>query len=115
MRDQKLSRRSFFQMALGAIAIAPAIIGMNTANAQACSNTPPKGKKVAKPGVGMGKSLDYVEVAGESKNAKFAKGQDCNNCKFYQDKKADSGYAPCTMMGMSFVAGCGWCKSYAKK
>lgn len=112
---KKLNRRSFFQMALGSLAVAPILLNIKNAQGASCTNTPPAGKKVAQVGVGMAKGLDYVDNASNSKNAKFKAGQDCTNCKFYQTAKAEKGYAPCTMMGMSFVAGCGWCKSYLKK
>lgn len=109
-----LSRRSFFQMFLGVVAVAPVVFKMGEANAAACGAAP-AGKKVAQVGTGMAKGLDYVAVATDSKHAKYKAGQDCGNCKFYQAAKAEKDYAPCTMMGMSFVASCGWCKSYLKK
>ncbi len=112
---ENLSRRSFFQMFLGVVAVAPIIMKSTKLEAATSCGAAPAGKKAAVVGVGMAKSLDYVEDATQSKNAKYVKGSDCGNCKYYQDKKAAGSWAPCTMMGMSFVASCGWCKSYMKK
>ena len=115
MEDNSLNRRSFFRMALAAAAIVPFALKSVKANAAGCPATPPAGKQVAKAGEGMAKSLEYVEDGKTSTNAKHKPGQTCGNCKYYNDKKADGGYAPCTMMGMKFVTNCGWCKSYLVK
>jgi hypothetical protein len=116
MKVSNVDRRSFFKMALTVIAVVPfAIKGIASASAAGCPTTAPAGKQVAQVGVGMAKSLEYVEVASASKNAKYKAGANCMNCKFYNDKKAEGGYAPCTMMGMKYVTNCGWCKSYQAK
>lgn len=116
MEDNKdFNRRSFFKMALTAMSVVPfALRGLN-AQAAGCPTTPPAGKQVAKEGEGMAKSLDYIEDGKASKNPKHKPGQNCLNCKYYNDKKAENGYAPCTMMGMRYVTNCGWCKSYLTK
>lgn len=114
--SKKHTRRSFFQMALATIAIVPLALKSGDAFATgACPAKPPAGKALGSPTEGMGKSLEYVLDAKTSKNAKYKAGSDCGNCKFYNAAKADSGHAPCTMMGMKYVTQCGWCKSYAKK
>lgn len=118
MEQKDLNRRSFFRMALAAVAIVPfAVKSIGNANAAdaGCPTTPPAGKQVAAEGVGMAKSLEYVADGKTSKNAKHKPGQNCGNCKYYNDKKAEGGYAPCTMMGMKYVTNCGWCKSYLVK
>ena len=117
MKEKNLNRRSFFTMALSVVTIVPLALRSLKAEAApaACPTKAPAGKSVAEPGVGMGKSLEYVVDAGTSKNAKYKAGQNCLNCKYYNDKKADGGYAPCTMMGMKYVTSCGWCKSYLVK
>ncbi len=115
MDSKNFNRRSFFKLALGAAALSPLLMSAQTAQAAGCPTTPPAGKKIGKPGEGMGKSLEYVEDAKTSKNAKYKAGSNCGNCKYYNDKKAEGGYAPCTMMGMAYVTNCGWCKSYLKK
>ncbi len=115
MTEKNLDRRSFFKFAVAGAVAAPFILRVTQAAAAGCPATAPAGKQVAAEGVGMGKSLEYVTVAETSKNAKYVKGNNCGNCKYYNDKKAEGGYAPCTMMGMKYVTNCGWCKSYLKK
>ena len=113
---EKLSRRSFFQMALASATILPfALKAAQSVAADSCPKSPPAGKAVASATEGMGKGLEYVTEASQSKNPKHKAGDSCNNCKFYNQAKAEGGYAPCTMMGMKYVTNCGWCKSYAKK
>ena len=111
-----LSRRSFFQYTLTAAIATPMLMSSAELFAQAkCPATPPAGKMVAKVGEGMAKSLHYVEDAKTSKHAKYKAGSDCANCKFYNKAKLEGGYAPCTMMGMRYVSGCGWCTTYSLK
>lgn len=113
---EKLTRRSFFQMAIASAVVVPfALKGVNAVAAESCPKVGPAGKQLGVPTEGMGKSLEYVLDAKTSKNAKYKAGDNCGNCKFYNQAKADGGYAPCTMMGMKYVTNCGWCKSYAKK
>ena len=117
MSEKNLDRRSFFQMALTAVAIVPVAIKSigNSQAAEACPTAPLAGKQMAVEGTGMAKSLEYVADGKSSKNAKHKPGQNCLNCKYYNEKKAEGGYAPCTMMGMKYVSNCGWCKSYLVK
>ena len=110
-----MNRRSFFSLALAALAVVPFALKNSKAQAAGCPTTAPAGKQVAQVGVGMAKGLDYVADAKTSKNAKYKAGQNCLNCKYYNDKKAEGGYAPCTMLGMKYVTSCGWCKSYLAK
>ena len=114
MSDAKqVSRRSFFHFSLAGIIAIPLLLKSENSFAQAkCPTVPPKGKSVAIPNQGMAKTLQYVENATSSKNAKYKSGADCGNCKFYNNKKEDNAFAPCTMMGMKYVAKCGWCISY---
>lgn len=111
---KELTRRTFFQ-ALFASAVALPLAIKSISSAEACPVAPPAGKSLGSPTEGMGKSLEYVLDAKTSKNSKYKKGDNCGNCKFYNQAKAESGHAPCTMMGMKYVTNCGWCKSYAKK
>jgi hypothetical protein len=119
MKEKDLDRRSFFSMALAAATIVPFALKSVKANAAApaaaCPTKAPAGKQVAKAGEGMAKSLEYIEDGKASTNAKHKPGQNCLNCKYYNDKKAEGGYAPCTMMGMKYVTSCGWCKTYLAK
>lgn len=62
-------------------------------------------------------ALGYKEDASKVDKAKFAKyapGQDCGNCSFYQGKASDP-YAPCPMFAGKQVAAKGWCSAYNKK
>lgn len=114
--SKNLTRRSFFQMAVATLAIVPlALKSGSLLAADACPAKAPAGKALGSPTEGMGKGLEYVLDAKTSKNAKYKAGANCGNCKFYNTAKADSGHAPCTMMGMKYVTHCGWCKSYAVK
>lgn len=113
--EKNLDRRSFFKMALAGAVVTPILFRAGKSVAAGCPTTPPAGKQVAKAGEGMAKSLEYVEDSNASKNAKHKAGQNCGNCKYYNDKKGEGGYAPCTMMGMKYVTNCGWCKSYLAK
>jgi hypothetical protein len=115
MKDADLNRRSFFRMALAAVAVVPFALKSIKSEAAACPTTPPAGKQVAKVGEGMAKSLDYTDNGATSKNPKHKPGQACGACKYFNDKKGEGGYAPCTMMGMRYVTNCGWCKSFLAK
>jgi hypothetical protein len=62
-------------------------------------------------------ALGYKEDASKvdkAKWAKYAAGQDCGNCSFYQGKAGDA-WAPCPMFGGKQVSGKGWCSAYNKK
>jgi hypothetical protein len=62
-------------------------------------------------------ALGYKEDASKvdkAKYAKYAAGQDCGNCQFFQGKPADA-YAPCPMFSNKQVASKGWCSAYVKK
>ena len=114
--EKKLTRRSFFGMAAGLVALVPAVMSITkSVAADACPSQGPKGKALGSPTEGMGKSLEYVLDAKTSKNPKHTPGSQCGSCKFFNAGKAEGGYAPCTMMGMKYVSNCGWCKSYALK
>jgi hypothetical protein len=65
----------------------------------------------------MAQSLGYKADASKVDKAKFAKyaaGQDCGNCQFYQGKATDA-FAPCPMFASKQVASKGWCNAYVKK
>jgi hypothetical protein len=61
----------------------------------------------------LGYKSDATKVD-KAKYAKFAAGQICGNCTFYQGKTGDA-FAPCPMFGGKQVAGKGWCSAYGKK
>ncbi|OLL33626.1 High potential iron-sulfur protein [Burkholderia sp. SRS-W-2-2016] len=62
-------------------------------------------------------ALGYREDASKVDKAKFAKfaaGQDCGNCSFFQGKAGDA-YGGCPMFAGKQVAAKGWCSAYNKK
>jgi High potential iron-sulfur protein len=62
-------------------------------------------------------ALGYKEDAtkvDKAKWAKYAAGQDCGNCSFYQGKAGDA-WAPCPMFAGKQVSAKGWCSAYNKK
>jgi hypothetical protein len=61
----------------------------------------------------LGYKSDATKVD-KAKYAKYAAGQICGNCTFYQGKTGDA-FAPCPMFGGKQVAGKGWCSAYSKK
>lgn len=115
-KNKSVTRRSFFQFAFVGFVGLPILLNPSKAlSADKCAAVPPKGKMVAKAGEGMAKTLQYVEDAKTSKNAKYKAGAHCGNCKFYNVAKEEGFYAPCTMLGMKYVTTCGWCISYIVK
>ena len=50
----------------------------------------------------------------KAKQPKYAAGQSCSNCQFYQGKASDA-FAPCPMLAGKQVASKGWCNVYVKK
>lgn len=110
--SDSINRRGFFgKAALGVlgVVVAPKIL------AEECSaGDAPKGKRVIKEGDATAKRIEYYAdaQAAKGKNKKYEEGANCANCRFYQTKRAEGGWAPCTMAANQFVASCGWCKLY---
>jgi hypothetical protein len=61
----------------------------------------------------LGYKADASKVD-KAKYTKYAAGQDCGNCQFYQGKPTDA-FAPCPMFSSKLVASKGWCSAYVKK
>jgi len=59
-------------------------------------------------------SLGEVALASAPEFTRYAAGQDCGNCSFYQGKASDE-FAPCPMFANKLVASKGWCNAYNKK
>jgi len=57
---------------------------------------------------------DDAKTVDKKKFPKYAEGQACANCQFYQGKPADK-MAPCTIFAGKQVAGPGWCSAWVKK
>ncbi|MEX3669507.1 high-potential iron-sulfur protein [Paraburkholderia phenoliruptrix] len=101
----KASRRTFLISSIG-VASSLALSRQAFADAPKVAETDPTAQ-----------ALGYKEDASKVDKAKFAKyapGQDCGNCSFYQGKAGDA-YAPCPMFAGKQVAAKGWCSAYNKK
>jgi hypothetical protein len=61
----------------------------------------------------LGYKADASKVD-KAKFAKFAAGQQCSNCSFFQGKAGDA-YGGCPMFAGKQVAATGWCSAYNKK
>ncbi|WP_322047780.1 high-potential iron-sulfur protein [Paraburkholderia sp. J67] len=61
----------------------------------------------------LGYRADATHVD-KAKFARYAPGQDCGNCTFYQGKPSDAA-ALCPLFGGKRVATAGWCNGYSKK
>ncbi|MEY4496079.1 MAG: hypothetical protein RL744_1143 [Pseudomonadota bacterium] len=62
-------------------------------------------------------ALGYKAVAtsvDKAKYAKYAAGQECDNCALYQ-AKGSATQGGCSLFGTKQVAAKGWCSAYAKK
>ncbi|NLP61199.1 high-potential iron-sulfur protein [Paraburkholderia sacchari] len=101
----KSSRRSFLITSVG-VAATVALSRQAFADAPKVSESEPTAQA-------LGYKADATKVD-KAKFAKYAAGQDCSNCTFYQGKPTDA-YAPCPMFPGKQVAGKGWCSAYNKK
>ncbi|MBV8259971.1 MAG: high-potential iron-sulfur protein [Paraburkholderia sp.] len=99
------SRRSFLITSIG-VASTLALSRQAFADAPKAAESDPTSQA-------LGYKLDAAKVD-KAKFAKYAAGQDCSNCSFYQGKPGDA-FAPCPMFGGKQVAGKGWCSAYNKK
>jgi hypothetical protein len=101
----KPSRRTFLITSLGA-ASALALSRPALAEAPKLTESDPTAQA-------LGYKEDATKVD-KAKYAKYAAGQTCANCQFYQGKATDA-WAPCPMFGGKQVKGSGWCSAYNKK
>lgn len=101
----KSSRRSFLITSIG-VASTLALSRQAFADAPKAAESDPTSQA-------LGYKLDAAKVD-KAKFAKYAAGQDCSNCTFYQGKATDA-FAPCPMFAGKQVAGKGWCSAYNKK
>lgn len=101
----KSSRRTFLITSIG-VASSLALSRQAFADAPKMSESDPTA-------VALGYKNDAAQVD-KAKYAKYAAGQQCNNCQFFQGKPADA-WAPCPMFGGKQVSGKGWCSAYTKK
>ncbi|CAB3725892.1 high-potential iron-sulfur protein [Trinickia soli] len=102
----KSSRRTFLITSLGAASALA--LGSRQALADA-----PKVAESDPTAQGLGYKLDATTVD-KAKYPKYAAGQECSNCQFFQGKPTDA-FAPCPIFGGKQVSGKGWCSAYSKK
>lgn len=112
-----INRRGFFgKAALGVLsfAVAPKVLAEGKKEEGCSSGDAPEGKRVVKEGDATAKRIEYYVKASDAKgkNKKYEEGANCANCRFYQPKREENGWAPCTMAANQYVVACGWCKLY---
>ncbi|WP_118181831.1 high-potential iron-sulfur protein [Paraburkholderia phosphatilytica] len=101
----KSSRRTFLITSIG-VASSLALSRQAFADAPKVAETDPTAQA-------LGYKADASKVD-KAKYAKYAAGQECDNCSFYQGKAGDA-FAPCPMFAGKQVSGKGWCSAYNKK
>lgn len=101
----KSSRRTFLITSIG-LASTFALSRQAFADAPKVAETDPTAQA-------LGYKADASKVD-KAKFAKYAAGQDCGNCSFYQGKATDA-YGGCPMFAGKQVASKGWCSAYNKK
>jgi hypothetical protein len=101
----KSSRRTFLITSIG-VASSLALSRQAFADAPKVTESDPTA-------VALGYKNDASQVD-KAKYAKYAAGQQCNNCQFFQGKPTDA-WAPCPMFSGKQVSGKGWCSAYTKK
>ncbi|PMS22455.1 High potential iron-sulfur protein [Trinickia dabaoshanensis] len=102
----KTSRRTFLITSLGAVSALALASREALADAPHVAETDPTA-------VALGYKMDATKVD-KAKYPKYAAGETCSNCQFFQGKPADA-FAPCPMFGGKQVDGKGWCSAYSKK
>ncbi|QCP47842.1 High potential iron-sulfur protein [Trinickia violacea] len=102
----KSSRRTFLITSIG-------VASTLALSRQAAFADAPKVTEADPTAQALGYKEDATKVD-KAKWAKYAAGQDCGNCSFYQGKAGDA-WAPCPMFGGKQVSGKGWCSAYNKK
>lgn len=101
----KTSRRTFLITSVG--------VASSLASSRQAFADVPKVPEIDPTAQALGYRADATKVD-KAKYAKYAAGQECSNCTFYQGKPADA-FAPCPMFGGKQVSGKGWCSAYNKK
>lgn len=104
MHSTPVSRRTFL-IACASSVLLP-LAGEAHAEAPLLADTDPAAQA-------LGYRADATHVD-KAKFARYAAGQDCGNCTFYQGKPSDAA-ANCPLFGGKRVAAAGWCNGYNKK
>ncbi|MFT4063467.1 high-potential iron-sulfur protein [Paraburkholderia sp.] len=99
------SRRTFLITSIG-VASTLALSRQAFADAPKVSETDPTAQA-------LGYRADASKVD-KAKFTKFAPGEECGNCSFFQGKAGDA-YGGCPMFAGKQVAAKGWCSAYNKK
>jgi hypothetical protein len=99
------SRRTFLITSIG-VASTLALSRQAFADAPKVSESDPTAQA-------LGYKADASKVD-KAKFTKFAAGQQCSNCSFFQGKAGDA-YGGCPMFAGKQVAATGWCSAYNKK
>ncbi len=102
----KSSRRTFLITSLGAASALALASRQALADAPKLTETDPTAQA-------LGYKMDATKVD-KAKYPKYAAGEECSNCQFFQGKPTDA-FAPCMIFSGKQVAGKGWCNSYTKK
>ena len=100
----KSSRRSFLITSIG-VASTLALSRQAFADAPKVTESDPTAQA-------LGYKQDTTQVD-KAKYTKYAAGQECGNCSFYQGKSDPWG--GCPMFGGKQVSAKGWCSAYNKK
>ncbi len=99
------SRRKFMRQSLLGIAALPLGASFLSQNALAQELTP------LDPSAPQAKALNYVKVAAEaSSHPAYAEGEQCSNCRFFQEGKNG-----CQLFPQNSVEPGGWCQSWVAK
>jgi hypothetical protein len=101
----KSSRRTFLITSIGLASSAALSRQAFAAPAVVAENDPTA--------VALGYKSDATKVD-KAKYAKYAAGQDCGACQFFQGKPGDASGA-CPMFAGKLVNAKGWCSAYVKK
>ncbi|MGF7129161.1 hypothetical protein P3T40_000628 [Paraburkholderia sp. EB58] len=101
----KSSRRSFLITSIG--------VASTLALSRQAFADPAKVTEADPTAQALGYKQDATQVD-KAKYAKYAAGQDCGNCSFYQGKGADP-WGGCPMFAGKQVSAKGWCSAYNKK
>lgn len=115
MNKPEVSRRRFLAQVAMAVPAGAALLDVAVINSAFAQAALPK-LELTDPSA---KALLYIEDATKVDRAnplaaRYAAGQDCNNCSQIQGKDGDA-WRPCAIFPGKLVAGKGWCSVWAKK
>ncbi|WP_153098877.1 high-potential iron-sulfur protein [Paraburkholderia hayleyella] len=109
----KTSRRTFLLTSLGAASSFALSRQALAAPSTVTAAAPVKIAENDPVALALGYAPDATTVD-KKKYVKYAAGQDCGNCSFYQGKTTEP-WAHCPMFGNKLVASKAWCNAYSKR